>query len=254
MKFFKYQATGNDFIIIDNFNKEINLSSNQIKTICDRRFGIGADGLIFLEKKDGFDYSMIYYNSDGKISTFCGNGSRCLAHFAHKKNIFNIKAHFFANNNNYYAHIHENLISIKMPNISDLRVIDDNSIFVDSGSPHLVLFKENVKKLDVVNLGREIRYSKMYTQNGVNVNFVEKNNKCLYVRTYERGVEDETLSCGSGVVASVIASHKIGNIESGETYVKTNGGDIKVSFNYELNLYKDIYLSSDVSLVFCGEL
>ena len=254
MKFFKYQATGNDFIIIDNYGKEIKLTSDQVKKICDRRFGVGADGLILLEEKEGYDYSMIYYNSDGNKSTFCGNGSRCLAHFAHKKKLFKHKAHFFANNSNYLAFIQKGLISIKMPNISNFKINDDGTIFIDSGSPHVVLFRKNVNKIDVINLGREIRYSEMYSQNGVNINFVEEINKSLNVRTYERGVENETLSCGTGAVAAVIASHINGLIESGNVNVKTKGGDIKVSYNYDLNLYKDIYLSSDVSLVFYGEL
>ena len=253
MKFFKYQATGNDFIIIDNTHKNIKISEEDIKFLCDRKFGIGADGLIFLELKLGFDYSMSYYNSDGKKSSFCGNGSRCLAHLAHKKKLFKKQASFFANGNCYQANIYQDVISIKMQNISDITINHNDSVLIDSGSPHIVFFRDSVEHLDVDALGRNIRNSVDYKEKGINVNFVEIQNQSLYVRTYERGVEKETLSCGTGVVASAIASHRQGFINTDNIEIITNGGVINVSFNYSNQTYKEIYLSGNASLVFQGD-
>lgn len=254
MKFFKYQANGNDFIILDNSCKKIQLSNQDIQKLCDRKFGIGADGLILLEMKQGFDYSMIYFNSDGKKSSFCGNGSRCLAHFAQKKEIFKNKASFFANQYSYEAIVDNNNISIKMNSVKGLIYNKDGSIFLDTGSPHLVFFRNSVQNLDIENLGRNIRNSVDYREKGVNVNFVEIHQNFLFVRTYERGVERETLSCGTGVVAAAIASHNKGILNEIENIlIKTNGGNLYVNFHFENETYQDIYLSGNVSLVFQGD-
>jgi len=253
MKFFKYQATGNDFIIIDNTHKNIKLSEEDVKILCDRKFGVGADGLILLELESGFDYSMLYYNSDGKKSSFCGNGSRCLAHLAHKKKIFKKHASFLANGNRYQANVNNDVVSIKMQNISDIIVNQDDSVLMDSGSPHIVFFRNSVQNLDIGHLGKNIRNSVDYKEKGINVNFVEVHNQSLYVRTYERGVEKETLSCGTGVVASAIASHKKGFVNIDSIKIKTNGGVMNVSFNYSNQTYKDIFLSGTASLVFQGD-
>tara|TARA_B100000902_G_scaffold258996_1_gene245209 strand:- start:1056 stop:1835 length:780 start_codon:yes stop_codon:yes gene_type:complete len=254
MKFFKYQATGNDFIIIDNSLKNIKLKKNQIERLCSRKFGIGADGLILLENKVGCDYSMIYYNSDGHQSSFCGNGSRCLAHFAHKNKIFEKKAIFFANDKYYQVHRDNDIFSVKMQNISNVIINKDNSIFLDTGSPHLVFFKDSIQDLDLGYLGREIRNLPAYKEKGVNVNFVEVSSQYLFVRTYERGVENETLSCGTGVVASAIAAHHKSFINVNNIKIKTNGGVLNVSFNFINNIYQDIYLSGDACLVFQGDI
>ncbi|MFH1004328.1 MAG: diaminopimelate epimerase [Bacteroidota bacterium] len=257
LAFYKYHGTGNDFIIIDNrdliFN---NKESGLVARLCHRRFGIGADGLLLLQNKKGYDFEMVYYNSDGNESSFCGNGSRCIIAFAKKIGILktnNIK--FFAIDGEHEAKIKRNIISVKMNNVNNVEVHPDY-LFINTGSPHFVSFVSDVKKIDVLDEGRKIRNSKPFKKEGVNVNFVEKKDNFIFVRTYERGVEDETLSCGTGVVASALAAAMKGiSTAANQCKIKTLGGELRVSFKKQKgNSFSDIWMEGHAIFVFNGEI
>ena len=253
--FVKYHGTGNDFILIDDRYSLQSLSSEVIRKLCDRHFGIGADGLIQLRNKDGFDFEMLYYNSDGLKGSMCGNGGRCITAFAHSLGIIKEKAIFSAFDGTHEAKIISGNPYIVSLHMNDVTEIEDNSefIYLDTGSPHVVIYVEDVKAIDVIGPGREIRYNKRFKEAGTNVNFVQEVNGDIYVRTYERGVEDETLSCGTGVTAAVIASSfSERNISSG-CNVFTPGGKLKVYFEIEGNRYSKIWLEGKAEKVFNGE-
>ena len=255
VSFFKYQGTGNDFVMIDNRNKEYDdLSIEQIQLICDRKFGVGADGLIKLNLKAGFDFEMDYYNSDGSKS-FCGNGARCTTAFAYQLGLRSDEYSFFAIDGEHQASIDNNgIVSLKMNDVSFIDKINVD-YFTHTGSPHYVRFVENIEKTDVYNEGRSIRYSDRYKAEGVNVNFVEQKADYYFVRTYERGVEDETLSCGTGVTACALVIAQKNDIAAPfEIPIKTLGGDLSVKAKKENNLYSDIYLIGPAKFVFHGEI
>ena len=203
--FYKYQGTGNDFIILDNRNKQYSsITEQQVKFLCHRRFGIGADGLMLLNLIDGYDFEMKYYNADGKESSMCGNGGRCLVQFAYDLGIHKETYSFIAIDGPHEANFsHQRWVQLKMKDVKGLMKRHGNLI-LDTGSPHYVKLVDSVKDLDVVEEGKEIRYNDEFRSKGINVNFVEQGRKTIIVRTYERGVEDETLSCGTGVTASAL--------------------------------------------------
>lgn len=249
--FYKYQGTGNDFILIDNrdlyFPKQ---NTELINKICNRRFGIGGDGLILLENHSEHDFQMVYFNSDGNESTMCGNGGRCLVAFAHFLGIFEKKAIFNAIDGLHEAEIQENIIKLKMINVEEIKQIENN-YELNTGSPHFVKYVENVEKLDVYQEGQKIRYSPTYKEKGINVNFVSKiSDNEIFVRTYERGVEDETYSCGTGVTASCLTWMK--NFNLNEVAVKTLGGNLKVYAEKEGDKFKNIWLEGPTQQVFEG--
>lgn len=286
MKFFKYQATGNDFILIDNRKNLFDVTNRQlIKRICDRKFGIGSDGLILLNESKGYDFQMVYCNPDGKESTMCGNGGRCITAFAHYLGIIKKKALFLAIDGEHQAIVvtshysdknwseikspsatpkqsdehevpitsgfREIVISLKMQNVKNIQIFPDYCM-LNTGSPHYVKFVKNVKNLDVFNEARKIRYSAKFKKHGINVNFVEIKGNKLFVRTYERGNEYETLSCGTGIVASVVsASAK--NLLGINNFcnVRTLGGELQVKFKKK-SVYTDIWLTGPVNFVFEG--
>ncbi|WP_185851778.1 diaminopimelate epimerase [Blattabacterium cuenoti] len=273
--FFKFQGTGNDFILIDirNKNKETQIQKENhfLKKLCDRHFGIGADGIIFIKNDSKSDFYMKYYNSDGKESTMCGNGGRCAVSFSRKLEITKKNKIYFKAVDGYHYGIIKNkdLISVKLLDI-DRNMIkkvanSNNHVFLNTGSPHHIFFikEKDIKKIDVFKRGKIIRFHNFYSKiGGVNVNFVKilKNN-ILQVRTYERGVENETLSCGTGIVASVIAAYEINEIKKNhsekknthqEFLVHTFGGKLWVSFQKTQNKYKEIYLTGSVKFVFKG--
>ncbi len=255
LTFYKYQGTGNDFIIFDNRKLSVKLNMNQIGFLCDRRFGIGADGLMLLQNKKDFDFEMVYYNSDGNESSFCGNGSRCIVSFAKELGVINkTETKFIATDGIHTAKINGNIISMKMNDVENIEV-DNDSYLLNTGSPHYVKFTSGVKTADMVAEGRSIRYSDKFKKEGVNVNLAEKNGKGIYVRTYERGVEDETLSCGTGVTASALAS-SIQGVSTAENYSKilTRGGELTVHFHKgKNNSFTDIWLEGPATFVFKGE-
>lgn len=253
--FYKYQGTGNDFILIDNRKLKVKLNTKQIAHLCDRRFGIGADGLMLLENQKAFDFKMVYYNSDGRESSFCGNGSRCIVAFAKELGIVKGSVtSFTAADGAHTAKIKGDIISMKMRDVKDIEVRPDHYL-LNTGSPHYVKFISGVKSADVVSEGRNVRYSSRFKKEGVNVNLVEKNGKGVYVRTYERGVEDETLSCGTGVTASAIASSLQGICTGSNCRMLTPGGELTVRFHRESdNAFNDIWLEGPATKVYKGEI
>lgn len=254
IQFYKYHGTGNDFVIIENLKGEISLNKKQISFICSRRFGVGADGLMLLNSSKEADFKMEYYNSDGSGATMCGNGARCIVAFAayigllKKRNIT-----FIASDGLHHAKlINKNRIKIKMSDVDSIENVNSD-FFCDTGSPHYVKFQQDLNTHDVYSNGKEIRNSTRYKETGTNVNFIEEisENK-IFVRTYERGVEDETNSCGTGAVASAIILSHIRNSDTNIVKIKTKGGKLKVFFKKEDNFYKDIWLEGPVSNVFEG--
>jgi len=254
--FYKYQGTGNDFIIIDNrslfFNKT---DSKNIAKMCDRRFGIGADGLILLENHPEVDFRMVYFNADGNESSMCGNGGRCITAFAKFIGVIDTKTTFEAIDGLHKAEIDDGVVSLQMKDVSEIENFESH-LFLDTGSPHHVELVQNLKDFNVKTKGAEIRYGQPYNEAGSNVNFVNQlSNDVFAVRTYERGVEDETLSCGTGVTAVAIAMHKLGKTKSNIITLKTEGGKLKISFEVSQDgLYKNIWLIGPATQVFKGEI
>jgi diaminopimelate epimerase len=252
--FSKYQGTGNDFIIINNRDGNLSeLDAHSIKKLCDRKFGIGADGLILLCTKGGYDFEMIYYNADGKQSTMCGNGGRCIVRFAYDIGIHKSTYNFLAIDGVHEAEIDtNNNIRLKM---QDVHSVEEHSSFsvLNTGSPHFIKYSNDVRHIDVQKEGHDIRYSDTFKEEGINVNFVENIGQySIFVRTYERGVEAETLSCGTGVTAAALVS---AHNERGynEVEVKTLGGTLSVEFNKTADeSFTDIYLCGPAAFVFSG--
>lgn len=253
--FYKYQGTGNDFVIIDN--RDGKLSKNDTKLIahlCDRKFGIGADGCMFLEepKVAGDDFTMVYFNADGNESTMCGNGGRCLVAFAKQIGVVENTANFTAIDGPHDATINGNLVKLGMQNVKEITK-GDNHWWLDTGSPHHVQSVQNIKEFDVFTHGRSIRRGAPYFEEGTNVNFVEQvDSDTFSVRTYERGVEDETLSCGTGVTAVAIAMHNANITEAEEVHLETPGGKLTITFNEVKGTYENVYLEGPATLVFKG--
>ncbi|MFY0674242.1 MAG: diaminopimelate epimerase [Bacteroidia bacterium] len=256
IQFHKYQGTGNDFVIVDDRNNTLELSLKDVAQICDRRFGIGADGLMLLRTKKGFDFEMVYYNSDGKESTMCGNGGRCIVAFAKKQGVISESAKFWAIDGEHFAKIKDTIVDLGMIDVNKIESLDtDFELF--TGSPHYVQFKiENVNEnAQFVRNARAIRYNDKYSQEGINVNHVTKlNDQAIAMRTYERGVEDETFSCGTGAVAAAIATHKkfAANSKNYSIMICTPGGKLNVSFVYDKGRYTQIVLSGAATFVFEG--
>lgn len=259
IEFYKFEGSGNDFIIIDNRNLQINLSNAQIKKLCDRKFGIGADGLMLYTKSSEFDFNMVYFNADGFEGSMCGNGGRCMIAFSHflgnNKNIHLFDAVDGKHEGNVFETISKNqwIINLKMSDVSTYNQIND-TYEINTGSPHLIHFVEKIDSLDVFTEGKNIRYSPTYADKGINVNFVEQKHNAIFVRTYERGVEDETLSCGTGVTASALAYALKEKINKGVVKVQTLGGHLDVCFKKENNTFKDIWLKGPATLVFKGKI
>lgn len=257
LSFYKYQGTGNDFVMVDNRQQIVSKNNtNLIKSLCDRKFGIGADGLILLENSENpsDDFKMVYFNSDGRESSMCGNGGRCIVAFAHYLGIVKEKAAFTAIDGFHEAIIDNNLVGLKMMEVKEIKR-KDAAVFLNTGSPHHVIFSaKKVDELDIREHGAAIRYSSEYNEaGGTNVNFVEvidKNN--LKVRTYERGVEDETLSCGTGVTAVAIAAFATGKVDSPNVNLETPGGILSVSFEPQGAGFQNIWLSGPAKQVFKG--
>lgn len=251
--FYKYQGTGNDFVMIDNRDLSFPKQDTElINKLCDRRFGIGADGLILLENDDNLDFKMVYYNADGNESTMCGNGGRCLVAFANFLGVIKDKAAFNAVDGLHNATINGDIVSLQMIDVAEVKE-KENYSFLDTGSPHHVQLVPNVKDFDVFTEGKKIRYG-LYGAAGSNVNFVTKINEGYEVRTYERGVEDETLSCGTGVTAVALAMHKSGNTSATKIPIKAMGGNLEISFTVEEDGYKNIFLTGPAKQVFKGEI
>jgi len=250
--FNKYHGTGNDFIIIDNRKKEFDKKNVKlIRNLCNRRTGIGADGLMLLEKDKKHDFKMLYFNSDGKEGTMCGNGGRCIVAFAQTLNIISDLTIFNAIDGVHTAKISKKNISLKMSDVSVIKKFRDGYL-LDTGSPHFVCFKRNNSDIDVNKLGNKIRNEERFQPNGVNVNFAKVSGKYLDILTYERGVEAETLSCGTGSVAASIASAYFKKSNEYKLIVNTKGGKLEVTFEKKNNKYQNIWLSGPVVKAFEG--
>lgn len=253
LHFYKYQGTGNDFILIDGRREIPKLSQNDIAQACHRRFGVGADGLIILAKEAGYDFRMIYYNSDGRESTMCGNGGRCIAQFAHDLGMGS-NFNFIAIDGPHQAVVEKEQVSLQMIDVADIEAIDSDW-FTDTGSPHHVVLHDDVEGLKIVEEARAIRYNNHYKEEGVNVNFIKGEGQHWQMRTYERGVEDETYSCGTGVTAAALVAHHAGKVEQSPVYMQTKGGNLELHFKHSPEQgYYDIWLKGPAKKVFEGQL
>jgi len=257
ISFHKYQGTGNDFVILDNRTgqyKDIRL--DQIRRICDRRFGIGADGLMMLNEKSGYDFEMKYYNADGKEGSLCGNGGRCMVKFAYNLGIHKTLYKFIAYDGEHEAEIDtDGIVSLKMNDVGNIRKFHGDFI-LNTGSPHYIKMVNDVMNVDVYKKGHEIRYSKDFEQEGINVNFVEQMDDPdkIFVRTYERGVEDETLSCGTGVTAAALVCWHNDN-GFNEVEVNTSGGKLSVEYDkHNDEGFSNIWLCGPAEKVFEGSI
>lgn len=258
IQFSKYQGTQNDFVIIDNRAGNIHLSEAQIQFLCDRRKGVGADGLMLLGNTVGYDFSMTYFNADGKEGTMCGNGGRCLTQYAFDQGIIKEFYHFIAVDGPHESKIDTNgWVHLKMTDVKALeKNIDGEVTFyvLNTGSPHYIEFVDNVNSVDVVGLGQMIRYNERFKAEGINVNFVQQEEGNLIVRTYERGVENETFSCGTGVTAAALIAG-IEKLGEQKVNIETLGGKLAVSFNNRGdNVFDNIYLMGPGTFVFSGAL
>jgi diaminopimelate epimerase len=253
--FNKYEGAGNDFIVVRNTPEVIrHYDSLLISRLCDRHFGIGADGLILVEDCQGYDFRMVYFNSDGSRGTMCGNGGRCASHFAMKSMTGFRDLIFMADDGSHTAHpSDEHTIEISIGNVAATRQTPDG-IFVNTGVPHLVIFTDNTEIDDFVSFARPLRYAERYAPDGVNVNLVQVSGDKLTVRTYERGVEDETLACGTGVTASVIAAANAGKIVTHHPRVSVKGGELSVRYKPVAGGASEIFLTGPAAFVFSGEI
>jgi len=253
--FYKYQGTGNDFVIIDNRQNSFDRTNTKfIAHLCDRRFGIGADGLILLENHGILDFKMLYFNADGNESSMCGNGGRCITAFANFLGIIDDSATFEAIDGLHKSVIEDDSIKLQMQDVEHIQDYGEH-VFLDTGSPHYVKLSQEIEELDVKQEGAKIRYNQPYKEEGINVNFVEKvSNEIFALRTYERGVEDETLSCGTGATAVAIAMNYIGETEKNLITLNTKGGDLHVSFEKEDGFYVNIWLIGPVTQVYKGDI
>ncbi len=254
--FEKYHGAGNDFIVIDDREEKYELSKDDISLLCHRRFGIGADGLMLLQKSTTFDFKMIYFNADGKEGSLCGNGGRCIVYFARQLGLINTETRFEAIDGEHQANIlsgneNDGMVSLRMADVEKIEEFKDG-YFLDTGSPHYVRIVENIETLDAFNLGKSIRWDERFQPGGTNVNFVQVKSNYLFVRTFERGVENLTLACGTGVVASSIVAAERNSNQFDSYAIKTDGGDLKVNFKKKNNIYSDIWLEGPVVKVYEG--
>jgi len=254
LTFYKYQGTGNDFVMVDNREGVISKENNTlINSLCDRRFGVGADGLILLENSNTTDFKMVYFNADGNEGSMCGNGGRCIVAFANFLNIIDKNTKFEAVDGLHVATIKDGVVSLQM---QDVTSINDNgsSVFLDTGSPHHVQFEEHISDFDIKTVGRNIR-DEVYGAEGSNINFVKKiNDSTFRLRTYERGVEDETLACGTGATAVAIAMNYLKETKANEIKLNVEGGELQVSFDLNGGDYTNVFLIGKAVQVFKGKI
>lgn len=251
--FYKYQGTGNDFVMIDDRSLSFPVETSLIERLCDRRFGIGGDGLILIQPADGYDFKMVYFNADGNEGTMCGNGGRCAVRFASDLGIIGEKTHFIAVDGPHDAIVTPETISLKMIDVTGVNQYDDHD-FLNTGSPHYIAFVDKVEEVPVYSLGSAIRYGNQYGPlGGTNVNFVEvKEPNSIKIRTYERGVEDETFSCGTGATAAAIA-HYLRNGADSSVAVEVVGGQLHISFEpKEGTEFTNIWLTGPAQKVYSG--
>jgi len=257
LHFYKYQGAGNDFILVDNRQNIVNHHNPElIAKVCDRRFGVGGDGMMFLQLKEGYDFEMVYYNSDGQPSSMCGNGGRCMVAFAKYMGVINGETEFLAVDGPHYAKITDegNWVSLQVINAEPVKR-DGYDYVLNTGSPHYIQLTTDLANKDVYRDGYAIRNNATYAAKGINVNFVEPMNEGYFVRTFERGVEDETYACGTGVTAVALAM-AVHNKQTGHitTPIKVLGGNLNIRFDYDGTEFSDIFLEGPAERVFEGEI
>lgn len=254
LDFYKYQGAGNDFIFVDNrkgsFPKENN---DLISRLCDRHFGIGADGLILIQDHDDTDFEMIYFNADSS-QTMCGNGARCAVAFAKKLNMIEDATQFTAYDGPHGAKINaDKTVSLEMIDVENIDVQKDH-VFANTGTVHHIELVDDLENFPVFNTGRKLRYE-LYGEAGSNINFVEQTNENTFrIRTYEKGVEDETLACGTGVTAAAIAMHKIGKTSENSVNLIAEGGNLSVDFQVENGVYREVVLTGPAEFIYQGSI
>lgn len=254
LEFYKYQGAGNDFVMVDNRSEFFPKDNTQlIGHLCDRRFGIGGDGLILLENDTNTDFKMVYYNSDGNQSSMCGNGGRCLVAFAKDLKVIKNETTFIATDGLHHASFEDNgLVSLQMIDVPTIDIKKDYS-FLNTGSPHHVQMVEDLEHYNVKENGAGIRYGELYGAAGSNINFVKKIDDATFrLRTYERGVEDETLACGTGATAVAIAMNATGQTDATAINVNVEGGKLVVSFDKTPNGFTNVFLKGPAEFVFKG--
>lgn len=252
-EFYKYQGAGNDFVVIDNRSQNFDSSNAKlVEFLCHRRFGVGADGLMTLDKTDGYDFKMAYFNSDGYEASMCGNGGRCIVAFAKKLGLIESTTRFLAADGPHAAIINNaGLVNLQMIDVAEIRPLVDG-FFLNTGVPHLVHFVDDLHVIDVEIEGRQLRYDARFQPNGTNANFVKQQGDHLTVYTYERGVECETLACGTGIAAAALsAAFKSGQNE-GKYFIRAKGGELEVSFKRNGQAFSDIWLKGPAELVYQG--
>ena len=255
--FYKYQGAGNDFIVIDDRKSSFDRSNTSlVKHLCNRKFGIGADGLMLLRSSPEYDFEMVYYNADGFEGSMCGNGGRCIVAFAVDQEIIGKECCFIAVDGAHTASVLEHdqrqWISLKMIDVDHIQELGEAS-FCDTGSPHYVQEVSDLGNFQVIENGRRVRNSPRFKKEGTNVNYIQMwNDHAFSIRTYERGVEDETLACGTGVTAAAISIHARGLSDEKEFDVQALGGKLKVSFEVKGTQYSNVYLQGPAELVFKG--
>ena len=250
--FIKYQGTGNDFIMIDNRQHVFSKNDTKlVKWMCDRKFGIGADGLILLEKHGSLDFTMVYYNSDGNPSSMCGNGGRCIVAFAKHLGVIENKTTFEAVDGLHEATVENGLVHLKMQDVAHIESYDTH-LFLNTGSPHHVQWVKDLENYNVNSEGAALRYGSLYDKAGSNINFVEQKGDHFAMRTYERGVENETLSCGTGATAVALAIHHQGLTETCDIPLKVEGGNLRVTFEPNGEGYQNIFLIGPATPVYSG--
>ncbi len=265
ISFKKYQGTGNDFVLIDNTGKnDLVLDTEQIQKICDRKFGIGSDGIIVIKDSLEHDFHMHFHNPDGSQS-FCGNGARCAVHFANEIGLLKqAPCSFEAIDGVHRAYVCMNEVKLEMSSIGELTELEHSfslgsAYMINTGSPHIVSYVDRKEDLErIVEVGREIRYSKDFLENGVNVNLLQASDaERICIATYERGVENETLSCGTGATACALVYAFKKNLEEGSSTigVQTRGGDLKVSFDKTGKAeFSNVYLIGPAKMIFNGQI
>lgn len=252
-QFFKYQGAGNDFVVIDNRSNSFDSGNVKlIEFLCHRRFGVGADGFMTLGNCEGYDFKMTYYNSDGIEASMCGNGGRCIVAFAKKLGIIENKAIFLAADGAHEAFIDEsNIVDLHMIDVKNIDALVDG-FFLNTGVPHLVRFVNDLNVVDVNIEGRQLRYDARFQPAGTNVNFVRQNSDHLTVYTYERGVESETLACGTGITASALSAAYKDGVDEGKYLITAKGGNLEVRFKRDGNFFTNVWLKGPAELVYEG--
>lgn len=253
ISFYKYQGAGNDFIMIDNRNDLISKDKEKMAIkLCERRFGLGSDGLIFIEADKDVDFNMNFFNPDGSQS-FCGNGSRCAVKFAKYLNAFEgDKTDFKAIDGIHSAELIDGNVKVSIQNVLSYDKYEDD-YYMHTGSPHYMKFYNNVDEEDLILISREIRYSEKFKPGGTNVNFIQKvNNYTIKIRTYERGVENETYACGTGATACALTQAIVEEIPRGNIKVKAKGGDLSVDFVQDSSGFSDVWLEGPAEFVYKG--